>query len=61
MAAKDIDASVSCHRVTMQVKIIVRTVLSRAKKRDLVKETQQKITRKINLKYFQVSNFVNER
>ena len=45
----------------MQVKIIVRTVLSRAKKRDLVKETQQKLPEKINLKYFQVSNFVNER
>ena len=57
MAAKDIDASVSCHRVTMQVKIIVRTVLSRAKKRDLVKETQQKITRKNQLKIFSSLKF----
>ena len=42
LVGKGIDApSVSCHRVTMEVKIIVRTILSRAK--NLVKETHKKL------------------
>ena len=40
LVGKNIDASGSCHHVTMEVKIIVRTILSRAKNLWLKRHTK---------------------